>query len=251
MTGRQARRQRREQQRQAKRTGRLSPVVGADSAEAARKEAIDTPAPSLSLDDEFSPEFIAEARAMRERIERRAAINRANAAHSTGPLSPEGKLASSRNALKHGLASGELIIPGEDPARFESLLSDLLKDHQPATATEELLIREMAQSWWLAQRALRLQNDCFTTNGIDQKRLALFLRYHATHERAFHKALAALTRLQKERRRAGPSGFVSQKAAASGSQTGFVSQIRAHSLSGFDDPPIETCEKEHCKPKAA
>ncbi len=139
----------------------------------------------------------------------RPEINRANAQHSTGPRSPEGKLASSRNSLKHGLASAQLIIPGEDPADFETLLSGLLDEHQPATPTEELLVRELAQSWWLAQRALRLQNECFTEKGVDEKRLSLFLRYQTTHERAFHKALNTLIRLKKDRTR----GFVSQTRA--------------------------------------
>lgn len=152
----------------------------------------------------------------------RAEINRANAEHSTGPRSTTGKLASSRNSLKHGLASGELIIPGEDPAAFESLLHDLVEEHQPATPTEELLVREMAQSYWLTQRALRLQNDCFTDQDVDEKRLALFLRYQTTHERAFHKALNMLIRLRKECTRR----FVSQNRPHGSSERGFVSQNR-------------------------
>ncbi|HTU47065.1 MAG TPA: hypothetical protein VMF91_18535 [Bryobacteraceae bacterium] len=161
----------------------------------------------------------------------RAEINRANAAHSTGPQSPEGKLASSRNSLKHGLASGQLIIPGEDPAAFESLLQDLLEDHQPANTTEGLLVREMAQSHWLMQRALKLQNDCFTESGIDEKRLALFLRYHTTHERAFHKALNILIRLQKDRRKEN-RGFVSQHSDSPNLELGFVSQNRLSNAPG-------------------
>ena len=140
---------------------------------------------------------------------KRTEINRLNAQHSTGPRTPNGKLASSRNSLKHGLASGEFIIPGEDRAAFEALVHDLIKEHEPANETEELLVTEMAQSWWLVQRALRLQNDCFRENGIDEKRLSLFLRYQTTRERAFHKALNTLHRLQKERRKT-QVGFVSQ-----------------------------------------
>jgi hypothetical protein len=105
---------------------------------------------------------------------RHAEVNRQNAQHSTSPRTPKGKKdeaapfsepkiqtrCSSRNSTKHGLASGQIIIPGEDPAAFDALLSDLLAEHQPANTTEELLIAEMAQSHWLAQRAIRLQNDC-------------------------------------------------------------------------------------------
>src|SRR5581483_7051226 len=125
----------------------------------------------LSLEDRYSSEDIAMLRAARERwrqkealnqlapsqpveapptpaVSKRAEINRANAQYSTGPTSAIGRLASSRNSLKHGLASGALILPGEDPAAFESLLDDLMKEQQPANPTEELLIHEMAQSWW-------------------------------------------------------------------------------------------------------
>jgi hypothetical protein len=72
----------------------------------------------------------------------------------------------------------------------------------------------------LAQRALRFQNECFTAEGVDQKRLALFLRYQTTHERAFHKALTTLIRMKKDRMR----GFVSQSAAKPQLTPQFVSQ---------------------------
>jgi hypothetical protein len=233
MSSRQARKQRRELERKAKK--------------AAYKAARTTSAPLISLEEEFSPELIAEAQTVRERVARRVAaqrgdkppvtefgfvpqnepsaqksraeINRANAAHSTGPVGAAGKLASSRNSLKHGLASGQLIMPGEDAGAFEALLESLIDDHQPANPTEEILVHEMAQSWWLTRRALRLQNDCFAAEGVDEKRLALFLRYQTTHERAFHKALNTLLRLQKDRRhaRAYEIGFVSQHRAPTGS----------------------------------
>ncbi len=184
---------------------------------------------------------------------KRAEINRQNAQHSTGPSTPQGKLASSRNSFKHGLASGAVIIPGEDPAAFEALQRDLLEEHKPANLTEELLVIEMAQSYWLSQRAIRLQNECFTQNGLDERRLALFLRYQTTHERAFHKALSTLLSLRRgEARlarfvsqnspnrtahgvRAGTApGFVPetepQSAATAASNTQFVSQNRSEPL---------------------
>ncbi len=237
MTPRQARTERRAAERKAKK------------AETKRLAALGQ---ELSLEEEFSPELIAEANAARQRVQAfidreqrpnppispeyghdcaeqrhdcaeqnrgcegaeappsRAEINRANAQFSTGPRSFTGKLASSRNSLKHGLASGETIIPGECPAAFEALLQALLEEHQPAAPTEELLVKEMAQSYWLAQRALRLQNECFGENGIDDKRLSLYLRYQTTHNRAFHKALNELQKLRAEKRRA-EIGFVSQQ----------------------------------------
>ena len=237
MTRHQARRERREAERKAKK------------AEIKRNRALQQCLlePELPLQKEFSPELIPEATVARGRLDRqpapkpltgfvsqtiaepsrRAEINRANAQHSTGPNSAEGKVASSRNSLKHGLASGEVIIPGEDPAAFEALLHDLLEEHQPASPTEELLINEMAQCYWLAQRALRLQNECFTENGVDEKRLALFLRYQTTHDRAFHKALSTLTKLQSPKRERPSRGFVSQPHVETAPHAGFVSQNAA------------------------
>ena len=117
----------------------------------------------------------------------------------TGPTTPEGKATCSGNSLKHGLASGRVIIPGEDPAEFEALLSDLIKEHAPSNETESLLVQQMAQSWWLMQRAIRIQNEAFTENRVDTHKLALFLRYQTTYERAFYRALNTLLKLSRTR----------------------------------------------------
>jgi hypothetical protein len=46
--------------------------------------------------------------------EKQAEANRRNALKSTGPKTPEGKNAVRLNALKHGLLSQEILLPGED-----------------------------------------------------------------------------------------------------------------------------------------
>jgi hypothetical protein len=69
----------------------------------------------------------------------------------------------------------------------------------------------MAQHHWLRNRAGLLQSNCFQDDGsIDEKRLALFLRYQTTNERAFHKCLNDLLRLRAEKKKA-EIGFESQK----------------------------------------
>lgn len=52
---------------------------------------------------------------------RKAQTNRSNALRSTGPKTPYGKDASSKNALKHGVLSQEVLLPGEDKAVFLTL----------------------------------------------------------------------------------------------------------------------------------
>lgn len=50
---------------------------------------------------------------------------RGNRSHR--PRTSHGKAICSGNSLKHGLACGRVIIPGEDPAEFEALLSGLMR----------------------------------------------------------------------------------------------------------------------------
>jgi hypothetical protein len=132
--------------------------------------------------------------------------NQANAQLSTGPRSEEGRQTSSRNNFRHGLASGQLVIPGESQEDFDDLLSSLLEEHKPASPTESALVAEMAQHFWFGQRAVRLQCLCLAGPEPDDKRFALFLRYQATENRAFHKCLETLLKLRKEQ-----IGFESQK----------------------------------------
>ena len=72
--------------------------------------------------------------------------NRRNARRSTGPKTPEGRAASSQNALKHGLYSTTVLLPGEDHAEFQALLDSFLAEHAPSTPTESTLVQQMAAS---------------------------------------------------------------------------------------------------------
>jgi hypothetical protein len=124
--------------------------------------------------------------------------NQANAQHSTGPATEEGKARSARNNFRHGLASGQIIVPGEDPAEFEALAEDLFNEHQPATTTEENLVLSMAQHFWLGQRAIRLQNEAFADGG-SVAQLSLLLRYQISNQRAYTRCLTDLFKLRAER----------------------------------------------------
>ena len=139
----------------------------------------------------------------------RAEVNRQNALHSTGPRTPEGKRASSRNSFQHGLYSKQLVLPGEDPAELDALRQDLRREHQPANTTEEILVNELAEHYWRLRRMRKLEARIMGTGALDElerglRLLAIVQRTMASAERGFHKALAALRQLQKQR------GFVPQ-----------------------------------------
>jgi hypothetical protein len=130
---------------------------------------------------------------------------------STGPRTPEGKAVSSRNSMKHGLASGQLMIPGEDPAAFEAMLSEYENDFQAANSVEADLVYDLAKYRWLTDRALRLQAAALSGgDALIPTQLPLLIRYHTTHHRAFHTTLKALQAAQKERKKA-EQEFVSQQ----------------------------------------
>jgi hypothetical protein len=136
--------------------------------------------------------------------------NQANAQSSTGPRTEEGKSCSSRNNFRHGLASGQIIVPGEDPAEFEALLAGMREEYQPATITEEVLVLCMAQHFWLGQRAICLQNGAFV-NGDSPAKIALLMRYQTSNDRGYHHCVSQLLKIRAEKYRQ-EIGFESQKA---------------------------------------
>jgi hypothetical protein len=145
------------------------------------------------------------------------AANRANAQLSTGPKSQAGKAAAARNNFRHGLTpfSEFWVLPSESQTQFDQLLAQFQQEHQPETPTEEALVQAMAEHHWLRHRAMRLEESCFDyTTGqiIDERKLALYLRYQTSHERAFHKALNDLLKLRAEKRKA-DIGFERQEQA--------------------------------------
>jgi hypothetical protein len=140
--------------------------------------------------------------------------NRENAQHSTGPTTEQGKSASSRNNFRHGFTGTFHLLPTENQSQFAGLLQGLRDEHAPATLTEALLVENMAQSFWLVQRAIAFQNECLVDLEISpaeqERQLALYLRYQTTHQRAFHRCLSDLLKLRAEKRK-DEIGFESQK----------------------------------------
>jgi len=139
--------------------------------------------------------------------------NQANAQHSTGPKTDQGKASSCLNNFRHGFTGEFTVLPWEDQEEFDTLWAGFRAEHQPRTVTETVLVEKMAKSLWLSQRALRTQDLTLSSElplCEDDKQLALYLRYQTTHDRVFHKSLNELLKLRAEKRKA-EIGFDSQK----------------------------------------
>jgi hypothetical protein len=89
----------------------------------------------------------------------RAAINRANSQHSTGPRTEWGKQRSSLNALRHGLTAASAVLPSEDPAAYADHRRRFFDEYQPATPTETQLVQELVETSWRLNRIPLLEAD--------------------------------------------------------------------------------------------
>ncbi len=95
---------------------------------------------------------MSEKRTPRPVSSRKAAASRANGAKSRGPLSPEGKARSSKNAIRHGCYVEDLLLGNEDPTDWEALLNDFIARFQPIGRAETGLVEEMAFAHWRIRR---------------------------------------------------------------------------------------------------
>lgn len=80
--------------------------------------------------------------------EKQIAANRRNARRSTGPRTAEGKARSSRNALKHGILSRELVEEGESAEELADLIEALRADLGPEGEVESALVHRIAGCIW-------------------------------------------------------------------------------------------------------
>ncbi len=103
--------------------------------------------------------------------------NRRNARKSRGPKTPEGRAVSSRNAIKHGLLSKQVLLPGENAHELEELGRQLKEDLKPIGALETRLVEDIAADFWRLWRIRRMEAGIFAWQG-----------YQIESERALERA---------------------------------------------------------------
>jgi hypothetical protein len=156
---------------------------------------------------------------------RKSKSSRANGAKSRGPVTPEGKARSSRNAIKHGLNSRVVVLPHEDRASFEHLRTSYLDRFQPANQPEADLVETMASARWRLNRLVAIETKLFEKEMVlrdaeiseqfmeidgegklacvfercanEGKSLAMLMRYEGQLNRTYDRAFKQLQILQK------------------------------------------------------
>jgi len=91
----------------------------------------------------------------------RLQVNRATGRRATGPRTAQGKAASSRNALKHGLLSRQPLLADEDPAEYDALAVALFVQLSPAPGVEELIVHDVAGLVWRLRRLQRVETALY------------------------------------------------------------------------------------------
>ena len=133
----------------------------------------------------------------------RIEINRANAQHSTGPKTPEGKKQSSLNALRHGLTGQIVVMPTEDLHAYQLHLESFTDEYHPEGATESNLVQALADTSWRLNRVAALETNLLTQ---DQDPLSIVaalakLSLHSQRlSRQFERTVTQLRALQQARR---------------------------------------------------
>jgi len=137
-----------------------------------------------------------------------------------GPKTDKGKAAVRYNALKHGLLSEQVVLPGEDIDDFNELKERLMADLQPQGERENMLFDIIVSTYWRLARVVALEtyyieckfgatnfeysaedyykvvNDAFGGSG----KIANLNRYETSLERRLYKALHELERVQMARK---------------------------------------------------
>jgi hypothetical protein len=212
--------------------------------------------------------------------EKKLEANRRNAQLSTGPTSPEGRKAVSRNAVTHGLRARHVVTLAERPAEFLALWADLEAEWDPQTHAERFLVEQLAViqfklgRWEAVESAAVLQSTtvCLafhdlreyeTEKGtvripdtIDKREdqvnrtLDRYSQFTCRLERSWYKALETLQHLQDRRERKSrgkqhpmPAPVELPIAAAAGAAVAAAAQAAA-----LDPAPSRERERPVIKP---
>jgi len=146
------------------------------------------------------------------------ASNRQNSTLSTGPRSESGKIASSKNAISHGLSSADPVLAYENRAEFDKLVATYSLEFEPQNHHQTFLVSQMADARWRLSRVQRIENAALDLilaapgelpetpdHKIAQRMLdsggdplPRLERYRASIERSYHRAVKEFRMAQKQ-----------------------------------------------------
>jgi hypothetical protein len=148
--------------------------------------------------------------------ELRSAASGINGAKSRGPITAAGLEESSRNALKHGFTSENMVVPAcESSGEFEEVLNEYIATYQPATPAQRRLVNAMVTAHWRMRRLWSVETALYNSEmfrryseadpaaaATTEFLLALTFRNLADESRSLALCSRYESRLQRMRERA-------------------------------------------------
>ena len=144
--------------------------------------------------------------------------NRLNARKSTGPRTPEGKAKSRFNALKAGIDADAEVIPGEDPEELRALAAEYYQRFTPDRPEHYAVVDSLISAEWLLRRLRKIEGQLWKQQIAEARKwdgsfkpdtplagalsrveesLTRLQRRIDSADRAYHRALNQIRRLQK------------------------------------------------------
>ncbi|MBC8164271.1 MAG: hypothetical protein H7Y20_00190, partial [Bryobacteraceae bacterium] len=128
-----------------------------------------------------------------------------------------------QNALKHGLASHQVVLPYEDVALYNALKASFTATYHPGSAVEVEFLDRMVDSWWRLERANRVEAQFLNqrekaisaeqpdiagdtalafmfSDPKETARMRLLMRYVASADKAWSRSVSDFEKAQKDRR---------------------------------------------------
>jgi hypothetical protein len=99
--------------------------------------------------------------------ENRRQVNIRNATHSCGPRTELGRSIASRNALRHGLCSSQVILPNEDPAEFHALHDAWFDHDRPTDPGHITALDSLVLAAWRLRRCARQEAAMLTQRVLE------------------------------------------------------------------------------------
>ncbi|HWE50836.1 MAG TPA: hypothetical protein VG273_13665 [Bryobacteraceae bacterium] len=156
------------------------------------------------------PAAIAETLEIKPISEAQLNANRANAQLSRGAVTPEGKAASSRNALKTGLTGRTVLLPTDDASEYNRRLESALARHRPATEEEQSLVQSVVDIEWRLDRVVTLETGIYAKGAAEfvdkfkdepqaHRRILIQTETYLKYEKSLRNLHIQEARLQRQR----------------------------------------------------
>ena len=138
----------------------------------------------------------------------KAAANKRNAAHSTGPKSERGKHFASRNAGTHLIFASITLFSAESTQQFEEHRSQLISAKRPIGADEFFQVEIMARADWQLARLYRAEDGEIAKQLSDHEVAGMTASVHTAQ---YNQAGADLAKLQEIEAQIDSEGLVSKQ----------------------------------------